>query len=83
MKQQTNIELDAKVGEYIRQKHFFMTCGDSWSVGKLKFVKDLSCYYSTPKHRRQLPLTACVEGRGNSLYNAIVDAIQNSTQRVK
>ena len=78
MKQQTNIELDAKVGEYIRQKHFFMTGGDyRWSVGTLKFVKDLSCHYSTPKHRKQLPLTSCVEGRGDSLYNAIVNAIQN------
>lgn len=77
---QINIEMDAKVGEYIRQKHFFMVCGDyGWSVGRLKFVKDLSRHYSTPKHRRQLPLTSCIEGRGDSLYNAIVNAIQNKS----
>ena len=72
--------IDKEIGRYLDDENFFLVAGgggDKWCVGKLKYVRDLHEHYSRPKYRKQLPLSAGIEGRGWSLYEAIKDAIMN------
>jgi hypothetical protein len=76
------LEKDAARWRYTQQNYYFETGphdtdGDwrGYSVGVLKYVDDPSIIYGHPKGKRQLPLNHCIEGRGDTLQEAIDEAL--------